>query len=52
LQRALNQKILLVKKVETSWRRKSGMILMSTNTEGKLVLNPDAEGVANGETIK
>jgi methionyl-tRNA synthetase len=29
-----------------------GMILMSTNTEGKLVfVNPDAEGVANGETI-
>jgi methionyl-tRNA synthetase len=29
-----------------------GMILMSTNTEGKLVfVNPDTEGVANGETI-
>ena len=29
-----------------------GMILMATNAEGKLVfVNPDAEGVANGETI-
>jgi methionyl-tRNA synthetase len=29
-----------------------GMILMTTNTEGKLVfVNPDADGVANGETI-
>ena len=29
-----------------------GMILMSTNSEGKLVfVNPNAEGVANGETI-
>ena len=29
-----------------------GMILMTTNTEGKLVfVNPDAEGVGNGETI-
>ncbi len=29
-----------------------GMILMTTNAEGKLVfLNPDADGVANGETI-
>jgi methionyl-tRNA synthetase len=29
-----------------------GMILMSTNTEGKLVfVNPDTDGVANGETI-
>ncbi|WPR72141.1 methionine--tRNA ligase [Flavobacterium sp. NG2] len=29
-----------------------GMILMGTNTEGKLVfINPDAEGVANGEMI-
>ncbi|TAF73745.1 MAG: methionine--tRNA ligase [Flavobacterium sp.] len=29
-----------------------GMILMTTNTEGKLVfVNPDAEGVSNGETI-
>ena len=29
-----------------------GMILMSTNSEGKLVfVNPDADGVANGETI-
>jgi methionyl-tRNA synthetase len=29
-----------------------GMILMTTNTEGKLVfINPDTEGVANGETI-
>ncbi len=29
-----------------------GMILMTTNTEGKLVfVNPDTDGVANGETI-
>ena len=29
-----------------------GMILMTTNSEGKLVfVNPDADGVANGETI-
>jgi methionyl-tRNA synthetase len=29
-----------------------GMILMTTNAEGKLVfVNPDAEGVSNGETI-
>jgi methionyl-tRNA synthetase len=29
-----------------------GMILMTTNAEGKLVfVNPDADGVANGETI-
>ena len=29
-----------------------GMILMSTNTEGKLVfINPDTDGVMNGETI-
>jgi methionyl-tRNA synthetase len=29
-----------------------GMILMSTNTEGKLVfINPDTDAVANGETI-
>jgi methionyl-tRNA synthetase len=29
-----------------------GMILMTTNTEGKLVfVNPDADGVGNGETI-
>ena len=29
-----------------------GMILMTTNAEGKLVfVNPDAEGVGNGETI-
>jgi len=29
-----------------------GMILMTTNTDGKLVfVNPDADGVANGETI-
>ncbi|MFM9826160.1 methionine--tRNA ligase [Flavobacterium sp.] len=29
-----------------------GMILMTNNTEGKLVfVNPDADGVANGETI-
>ena len=29
-----------------------GMILMSTNTDGKLVfVNPDTDGVANGETI-
>ena len=29
-----------------------GMILMTTNAEGKLVfLNPDADGVGNGETI-
>ena len=29
-----------------------GMILMTENTEGKLVfVNPDEEGVANGETI-
>jgi methionyl-tRNA synthetase len=29
-----------------------GMILMSTNAEGKLVfVNPDADGVGNGETI-
>jgi methionyl-tRNA synthetase len=29
-----------------------GMILMSTNAEGKLVfVNPDTDGVANGETI-
>jgi methionyl-tRNA synthetase len=29
-----------------------GMILMTTNSEGKLVfVNPDAEGVGNGETI-
>lgn len=29
-----------------------GMILMTTNTDGKLVfVNPDAEGVGNGETI-
>ena len=29
-----------------------GMILMSTNTEGKLVfINPDTDAVTNGETI-
>jgi methionyl-tRNA synthetase len=29
-----------------------GMILMTTNAEGKLVfVNPDADGVGNGETI-
>ena len=29
-----------------------GMILMTTNAEGKLVfVNPDSDGVANGETI-
>jgi methionyl-tRNA synthetase len=29
-----------------------GMILMTTNTDGKLVfVNPDTDGVANGETI-
>jgi methionyl-tRNA synthetase len=29
-----------------------GMILMTNNAEGKLVfVNPDAEGVGNGETI-
>jgi methionyl-tRNA synthetase len=29
-----------------------GMILMTTNTDGKLVfVNPDSDGVANGETI-
>ena len=29
-----------------------GMILMTSNAEGKLVfVNPDVEGVANGETI-
>ena len=29
-----------------------GMILMTTNAEGKLVfVNPDTDGVANGETI-
>jgi methionyl-tRNA synthetase len=28
------------------------MILMTTNAEGKLVfVNPDADGVGNGETI-
>jgi methionyl-tRNA synthetase len=28
------------------------MILMTTNSEGKLVfVNPDSEGVGNGETI-
>jgi hypothetical protein len=30
---------------------KSGMILMTTNTEGKLVFKSDTDGVANGETI-
>jgi methionyl-tRNA synthetase len=47
LQRALNQKILLVKKVTVLVNlaprnlrgvESQGMILMSTNTEGKLVL--------------
>jgi methionyl-tRNA synthetase len=29
-----------------------GMILMTSNAEGKLVfVNPDVDGIANGETI-
>jgi methionyl-tRNA synthetase len=60
LQRVLNQKI-VVKKVTVLVNlaprtlrgvESQGMILMTTNTEGKTgFINPDTDGVANGETI-